>query len=763
MKRLIVLRAIIILIVTVLAARLYQLQFATGESQRYGGDNISVITRRYLPISPRRGEILASDGQTLLAESVAIYSIAVLPGSLPPVDSPERAEVLGRVAQLAGITSTLTISPSVVRQSQHELHAELEQMGLDLPARDGTPELAIAPQHTMSILRLSQVYSDVLSLHNPVDERVRESNAYGYQTVTVQRDISQELMLMIYENSAYLPGVVVVEDYQRHYPQSAIVPSLSHMLGYIGRINACELVEQNPASSWLGGLVDVVGNAPRCGLVNKEPMLDVLGIARYQHDDRIGKDGLEASYEAELRGSLGIQTVGVDALERPVSAAQVMQNVVDGYNLVTTLDVSFQRRVEGILNRWIDESERRRVESSDHRSEYDPITNGVAVVMDVRSGNILAMVSLPSYDNNVWIDQDRADELQNLLSPADPEALEELTRRAPLTNRAIAGQYPPGSSLKPFVGAAALQAGVIQPDTELRDPGRILLEERNGSIFRLPNSVPRDNGEINVSEALMVSSNVFFASIGGGNDQATNLGEDAYITRGLQINGLADGLEWFGFGAPSEVSLPGEAVGRVPTPNWKSHTLREPWTTGDTYNTSIGQGYLEVTPLQLTNAMAAIANNGTVYRPHLVQAIIDNEGNLIRGMQPEVAARLPVEDAYLAVMRDGMRRSITEGINVAARNECSGLSIAGKTGTAEFGPVIETEEDRLTRQSHSWFAGFAPYENPEIAVVVLLEGTGDLDDGSSTLAVPAVTQIMQAYFQVEPPAEPPAECPALPQ
>jgi penicillin-binding protein 2 len=124
---------------------------------------------------------------------------------------------------------------------------------------------------------------------------------------------------------------------------------------------------------------------------------------------------------------------------------------------------------------------------------------------------------------------------------------------------------------------------------------------------------------------------------------------------------------------------------------------------------------------------------------------------------------VPVDDGYLAVMREGMRRSITEGVNVAARDACSGLSIAGKTGTAEFGPIIITEDDKQTRQSHAWFAGFAPYEDPQIAVVVLLEGSGDLDDGSATLAVPAVTQIMQAYFQVAPPADPPTECPDLPE
>jgi penicillin-binding protein 2 len=261
----------------------------------------------------------------------------------------------------------------------------------------------------------------------------------------------------------------------------------------------------------------------------------------------------------------------------------------------------------------------------------------------------------------------------------------------------------------------------------------------------------------------MVSSNVFFASLGGGNDQAKNLGEDTTIIKGLHIDGLAQGLQWFSLGEPTGIQLPGEAAGRVPTPNWKSHALREPWTTGDTYNASIGQGYLEVTPLQLAVATAAVANNGIIYRPQLVQSIVDTQGNTVQQIEPETTGQVPVDDGYLDVVREGMRRSITEGINVAARDACSGLSIAGKTGTAEFGPIIITEDARQTRQSHAWFAGFAPYEDPEIAVVVLLEGSGDLDDGSATLAVPAVTQIMQAYFQVTSPADPPSECPDMPE
>lgn len=761
--RMAVLRTVLLMSVVVLIGRLYQLQLVDSDARRYGSANVTVTTTRYVMVSSRRGEILANDGKSRLAESVPIFSIAVLPGSLPPEDSQRRTYALGKLAQITGITSTLTFSPSLNVQRTTEVGSKLTMNGFMLADPPEPTSWDTAPERTLEVIGMTEVYSDMLTLQNPIDELIQKSNARGYETVIVKEDISQALALVINENNTHLPGVVVVKDYRRRYPLSASLPSLSHLLGYIGRINTCELAGHNPASSWVTSLKEVISHVPGCGIITKQIVPHLLGMPPYKNDDRIGKEGLEGSYEQELRGRMGIQTIGVDALERPVSAARTWQSVQNGYNLVLTIDLDFQRQVETILHRWINEAERRRTSAEGHKRNYKPITNGVAVVLNARDGRVLAMVSLPTYDNNVWVDRTRTGELQNLLRPDDPAEQEMLDYLAPLTNRAIAGQYPPGSSIKPVIGAAALQKQVIASDTLLRDPGRIILAEGGGHTFELPNSVRRDNGEISLSDALMVSSNVFFASIGGGNDLATNLGQDAHIISGLNITGVAEGLEWFGFGRRTGIRLFGESAGRVPTPNWKAHSLREPWTTGDTYNTSIGQGYLEVTPLQLTVATAAVANNGLVYRPQIVQAIIDDSGNIVQEFQPQLTTETPVDDQYLAVIREGMRRSVTEGINRAARDQCSGLSVGGKTGTAEFGPVILTEDNRLTRQSHAWFAGFAPYDNPEIAVVVLIEGAGDLDDGSATLAVPTVTQIMQAYFKVTPPAEQPWFCPELPQ
>ncbi len=772
MQRLFALRIVLLIVAAALFGRLYQLQMIDSDARRYGGA-VEIIATRYVSVPPRRGEIMARDEQTLLAESVPIFSVAVLPGSLPPYGSERRDFVLGELAYIAELSGTLTLSPALTLQQNPDLDRDLAQ--ITLSDQEATPRrssdtlsaeltLSVPPAHILDAVRLTQVYSDVLTFTNPIETLIEESNVRRYQTVVLLEDVSQEMALALRENSVNLPGMVVVQDYQRRYPQSDRVQSLSHILGHIGRINECELVMENPAASWVTSLMDTMGHVASCGLLSKQidPGVLARGIPPYRNSDRIGKDGLEYSYEDVLRGELGIDWLQVDAMERPVGTSRRMQPVLDGNNVILTIDIEFQMQVETIIRRWIAESEARRAASGGHKQQYASITSGAAVAFDVHTGEVLAMVSLPTYSNNLYVDSARAAELQNMLSPADPEAREQLAQLAPLTNRAIAGQYPPGSTMKQFVGATALQSGIIMPDTVLYDPGVLVLRERSGVLFELPNAGRRRNNEINIIEALEVSSNVFFASIAGGNDEAVNLRPDDTRLDGLAIDGLTDGLTWFGFGQPTGIQLAGEAIGRVPTPNWKAHTLREPWTTGDTYNMAIGQGYLEVTPIQLVRATAAVANNGIVYRPQLVKAITDSSGQVVQTIQPEEMTRVPVDPAYLAVIREGMRRSVTEGANVSARDNCSGLSIAGKTGTAEYGPIIVTNEGELIRRSHSWFVGFAPYDDPQIAVVVLLEGTGDLNDGSATLTVPAVTQIMQVYFGITPPAEQPGDCPVMP-
>ncbi|HMO58375.1 MAG TPA: penicillin-binding transpeptidase domain-containing protein [Roseiflexaceae bacterium] len=780
--QLIITRIIVLILFVVLVGRLYQLQLVNAESDRYRYTT-DVRATRYLPLRPIRGEVLAADGQTRLAETVPIYRVSLRPADLPR-DPVERLAVFAHVSALLGMQNSLVISPALALERDPVLRSDLEQ-GLALDPQAVLPRplpetltLVVPADRTDEALRLSVAYSQTLTLQNPVDSLVQRSNIPGYRTLPVQNDVAHEVALVIRENASSLPGVVIEQDYERNYPLSDEIPSLSHILGYIGRVSQCELVRQNPARSWVGGMLDSIGNAVECGIIQKQINPYQLGMPRYLEDDRIGKDGVESSYEQELRGQMGVETIIVDAIGRPVRVPEVLQAAQDGNSLVLTIDVELQRQTEAILRNWIDESERRRQNQPDnfaYKREYDPIISGVAIVTEIRTGRVLAMVSLPSYDNNIW-SPGRSDELAAILFPGDPELQREVARAAPLTNRAIAGQYPPGSTLKQFDAVIAMQQGVIAPDTRVRDPGKLVVEDQfvAGQFYEYPNSSPRDNGMITVSDALMRSSNVFFMSIAGGNtDQVVNLKpEEQNIPRGMGITGFADGLGWFGFGERTGVQLAGEMAGRVPTPAWKQRVLRSAWTTGDTYNAAIGQGNLEVTPLQLANASAAIAADGLLFRPQIVQRIVDPAGNVVREIAPELIRRIAIDPQYFAVARDGMRRSVVEGLNIAARDECSGLQIAGKTGTAEFGPLItvptlDGRGLRDVRQSHSWFVGFAPYDDPQIQVLTLIEGSGDLNDGSATIAVPAATQIMQAYFGVIPPDPLPRGCqqgmPPLPQ
>ncbi|HEU5011169.1 MAG TPA: penicillin-binding transpeptidase domain-containing protein [Roseiflexaceae bacterium] len=866
MNRLLVPKLAVLLLLVVLVGRLYTLQLVDSEASRLRYSTGSVTTR-YLPVRPLRGEIYASDGKTLLAESVPIYTVSIRPADVKQAikEAKDRSqqvhdELYMRLDHILGITGTLTISPAVAleqnaslasdisqglgaaavatakRQSapralqftvppaqsaaaltlteqytpvvqlapttpvepatkpvtrtlvispatsldtDHALRDEVQRLlgsaavATDTQAREQTwVSIDVPPDRSMAALKISTVYSNVLKLNSSIAQKVEQSNVPGYQTVSIKEDIPHTTALLLSENAASLPGVVVERDYRRRYPLSSSVESFSHLLGYTGRISECQLASRNPARSWSAGLLDSIGHAVQCGVLQKEvdpAYYGRYGMARYLNDDRLGKDGIEASYEDVLRGQLGIESIIVDSLGNPVSAPQTLQPAQDGHNLELTIDVPFQQQVEQVLRNWIAEGERRRQAQTGafaYKRDYAPITSGAAVVTEVKTGRILAMVSWPSYDNNIWVDPARRDELAAFYPPeSEPEKRKEMERLAPLTNRSIAGQYPPGSTLKQFDASVALQDGEITPDTTVRDPSRLVLEDQYASGVRYvyPNSTTRDNGFISVSEALMRSSNVFFMSVMGGNkDHVVNIPPQEQNLDGLGISKFSEGLGWFGFGKLTGIKMAGEEKGRVPTPAWKQEALRSAWTTGDTYNMAIGQGNMLVTPLQLVMGGAAIANNGTLFQPHIVKAITDQQGKVVQEVQPQVSARLPVDPNYLAVVREGMRRSVTEGVNIAARDDCSGLQIAGKTGTAEFGPVINIPDGRggtrQTRQSHSWFVGFAPYNDPQIEVVALVEGTGDLGDGSATIAVPAVTQMMQAYFNVTPPNPLPRTC-----
>jgi penicillin-binding protein 2 len=330
------------------------------------------------------------------------------------------------------------------------------------------------------------------------------------------------------------------------------------------------------------------------------------------------------------------------------------------------------------------------------------------------------MVSLPSFDNNVFSGTVTEEELQALLD--DPGR--------PLLNHAISEMYPPGSIFKQVTGTAALQEGVATPSTTITSHGYITVPNQYDPSIRY---VFRDwaaLGTLNFYGGVAMSSDVYFYYLAGGYYE-----DGQEIFRGLDVENLARYARAFGLGASTGIDLPGESAGLVPDPSWKENTVHEPWVIGDTYNMGIGQGYVATTPLQMVLVTTAIANGGDVLVPRVVKDVVDAEGNVVVPFQRTVRRRLPVDASHLSVFREAMRQAVSWG--TADRASVSGIQIGGKTGTAEFGQPLPGNQ----YETHGWFTGFAPFEDPEVAVVVFLQkGNGALN------AAPTAARILDYYF-----------------
>jgi len=518
---------------------------------------------------------------------------------------------------------------------------------------------------------------------SPGIEQILERDATSpFNPVQILADVDRQLAFLIEEEHTELPGVIVETTPLREYTQGALT---SDVLGYVGPMPAESAQEYLSQSN-----------------------------SDYAINDSVGLMGVEATFEQELRGRKGSKHIEVDAFEREVSILAV-DPPQPGHNLILTLDSRLQQAAETALREGM-----YRVKS----------TAGVVVAMNPQTGEILAMVSLPSYDNNLFARGISSEDLAQL--SADPER--------PLLNHAIGGQYPPGSTFKVFPAAAALEEAVITRDTRLLCEGQLFLPNKyfpndptKAQLFKCWN--PAGHGNLRVVEGLALSCDIYFYQVGGG------LGSFS----GLGIEKLSQYATAFGFGEPTGIALPGESIGLVPNEKWKRINYGEAWVTGDTYNATIGQGYVLVTPLQLLNGTAAVANGGTLYRPQIVYQIVSNSGEVVRDFSPEIIRRVPVSAENLGIVREGMRAAVTQG--TAHRVNLKEVAVAAKTGTAEY-PGPRDEQGILP--THAWCTAFAPYDDPEIAVVVFVSGGHE----GAKIAVPVAAYILRAYYGIpQPPAE----------
>lgn len=691
--RLTITRLVVVAIFALIGMRLWYLQIVEGARFRQEAEG---NYQRTIPLSPLRGRIFDRQG-LLLADNVPAFSVVAMVDDLPQ-DPAARTDMFDRLCALLTCGGYVELDPQRLapeagREVLHWLVDEQGRTWAELAAlmQGAEPFSLTVRLDDAAALWLRETISatDGIRYTNDLQAALQRNAGPPYLPVPLVDNIPRDTALFLEERRLDFPGILVQTEPLRRYPTGKVT---AHVVGYIGRINAAELAANNPD--------------PRSG----QPV-------RYLESDRIGKVGAEAAYEEILRGQLGLAEIQVDASGHPVGAPRSLQEAIPGHDIVLTLDTDLQENAAKILQQGIIDANAKR------RSYYRPIYSGVAVAMDPRNGQILAMVSLPTYDNNPFVQGMTEEEFRTLIE--NPQN--------PLINRAISGEYPVGSTFKLVVAGAGLQEGVITPQTLIWDRGAILVPNRYDP--KLPPQVfpcwtRWGHGRINVVTALQVSCNVFFFTVAGGTPEAQY--ED-----GLGIQRLERYAHAYGYGVPTHLGFPGEADGLIPTPQWKEEALGEVWVQGDLYNMAIGQGNILATPLQSLGAIATIANGGTRYRPQLLLRVLDSQGRAVQEFAPIVEQQLPIDPQYLAVIREGLRKSCAEGPNYYARDNAV-VPIAGKTGSAEYGPFLKPGD----RQTHSWFVAFAPYDDPQIALVVMVEGGGN----ASTVSVPIATDILNYYF-----------------
>ncbi len=431
------------------------------------------------------------------------------------------------------------------------------------------------------------------------------------------------------------------------------------------------------------------------GYVGKVSREELLDHPEFAGEETVGKSGVEKAYDESLRGRGGRKIVEVDAHGKESRFRLVIQPQA-GRNIALTLDGKLQRAAYEVV------------------SGYTRGEKAASVVaLDPRSAELLALLSVPGFNTNKFAYSLTREEFDAVLK----------NPLRPLFNRALSGEFPIGSILKPVVGAAALEEGLINPVKQIYDEGFISIPNPYNPGEESVFLDWKKHGWIDFYDAIAQSANVYFYTVGGGyKDQ-----------KGLGIRRIKEYASAFGLGSILGIDLPGERPGLVPDPEWKK--IAEPhnpvWRIGDTYNVSIGQGGIKATPLQVTSMTAAIANGGKLYRPYAVSAVLEDGDPVVKNV-PTLLRDNIVSRESLSHVVSGMRQAVTEG--TAWRLSEIPVEVAAKTGTAEVGGGLKP---------HAWVTAFAPVEEPEIAITVMVEHAGE----GATVAVPIMHDILQWYFR----------------
>jgi penicillin-binding protein 2 len=539
----------------------------------------------------------------------------------------------------------------------------IDRNGVQLAYNYTAHTLEITPGKAMDVNGTIDRLADIVEITPRDRRRFRQllEESKRFESLPLRSRLADEEIARFAAHRYRFPGVEIKARLFRQYPQGEL---FSHVIGYIGRINKKEL-----------------------------ETLDADGdLANYRGTDYIGKVGLEQSYEHVLHGATGVERVEIDSAGRGV---RVLSRTppASGANLVLKLDAGLQALVDQAFG--------------DRR--------GALVALDPRSGGVLALVSKPGFDPNLFVEG------------IDPQSWGELrdSPDRPMLNRALAGTYPPGSTFKPFMALAALTTGKRTPQQAISDPG----------YFQFGNHRFRDDAEfghgaVDMYKSIVVSCDTYYYVL------ANDLGIDA----------IAKFMTRLGFGSRTGIDLSGEAPGILPSQEWKMQRFKQKWYAGETISIGIGQGYNSYTPLQLAAAIATVANDGVMFRPHVVDYVEDVRSKARTPVEPKPLRTLDVAPEHMAVIQKALVGVNKEGTGASAFAGTEYVS-AGKTGTAQVVAIKQGEkyvESRVQERfrDHALFIAYAPAENPTIAVAVVVENAGF----GARAAAPIVRQVFDYYL-----------------
>jgi len=480
-----------------------------------------------------------------------------------------------------------------------------------------------------------------------------------YKPVLLKQDIGRDTLAVLEVHKYELPGIVVNATPRRHYINRQ---SAAHLIGYLGEINPGELSSEK---------------FPGC-----------------RQGDLIGKYGVEKAYELLLKGKRGGRQVEVNAVGQVIKVLKTVDSH-PGYNYYLTIDQAVQEKTEALLEGVI----------------------GAAVAMQPATGQILALVSNPSFDQNSFVTGMSQNQWDSLTS--DP--------LKPLTNRVVQGEYAPASTYKIVTAIAGLEEGVIDENTTFTCPGYYKFQNREYRCWK-----KSGHGTMSIVKALAQSCDVFFYNVG-------------------QRVGV-DRLAWYakecGLGSKTGINLDHEMRGLIPTAAWKKRRFGVEWQGGETLSIAIGQGFNLVTPMQMVTLISAVANGGTRYKPEILKHIETAEGKIVKESKPQRIGRLPVSSKTLELVKQGLWEVVNYDKGTARGARIHGIDVSGKTGTAQV--ISRKEDEDETKEElpdhlkpHAWFVAYAPSENPEIAVAVIVEHG---EHGSGT-AAPVAREMIKTYLR----------------